>query len=493
MKDDAKPFDMVVIGGTGDLTRRKLLPALYYLHQLEALPSPGRILAAARPRLDRQRFLDDFAADSRQHIDPGEITDRSWNAFTERLEYISLDATDAASFGPLAELLAAEEGRERMFYLATPPRLYIAISRALAQAGLLDSRSRIVLEKPIGHDLASAQDINRGVGEFFSEEQIFRIDHYLGKETVQNLMALRFGNALFEPLWRAEHIDHVQITVAEQVGVEGRGGYYDRAGALRDMVQNHILQLLCLVAMEPPTRLTPDALRAEKIKVLRALRPIAGDDVARKTVRGQYRRGASAGEAVVAYSEEPKVPADSKTETYLALQAEIDNWRWAGVPFYLRTGKRMVHRLSEIVIQFKRVPHLMFDGLGNIEHDNRLVIRLQPDETIKLAVMMKTPGSGMDLKRVHLDLDLKEEFAGRTPGAYERLLMDIIRGNPALFMHREEVEEAWRWCEPILAGWRERDDLPIPYPAGSWGPSRSMKLFSHDHHDWYENILGGYF
>lgn len=485
-------FDMVVIGATGDLAQRKLLPSLYLLQQNGDLEPGGRILGIARHEGDHESYRVRVEASLREHLPEGAFQEAEWRTFGERLLYFSLTATDADELAPLAEALREQDApsRARVFYCATPPSLYGPISRALREAGLVDGRARIVLEKPIGHDLESAAEINRSVGEVFAEDQIYRIDHYLGKETVQNLMALRFGNALFEPLWRSERVDHVQITVAETLGVEGRGGYYDDAGALRDMVQNHLLQLLCLVAMEPPARRSQESIREEKIKVLRSLRPIAGGDVAHKTVRGQYRAGAVNGKSVVGYLEEPDTPADSQTETFVALKAEIDNWRWAGVPFYLRTGKRMGHRVSEIVIQLKKVPHMLFEDQVDQIQDNRLVIRLQPDESIKMGLMVKRPGTRMVLEPVSLNLNYKDTFRGRTPLAYERLLLDVILGNATLFMHRDEVEEAWRWIEPILDGWEERGGRPRTYVAGTWGPAESVALVVRDDRQWYEHIVG---
>jgi len=488
-----RPFDMVVIGGTGDLARRKLLPALYFLHKDEAIEASGRIFAVARHKLDREGYLADIFEDVREQIPATEFSEDVWASFTERIHYYSFSAIESENYRELREVLenAADAAqRSRVFYLATSPSIYGKTSRAIHAAGLVTEGSRIVLEKPIGHDLESAVEINAQVGEFFEEHQIYRIDHYLGKETVQNLMVLRFGNALYEPMWRREHIDHVQITVAETLGVEERGAYYDRAGALRDMVQNHILQLLCLVAMEPPARLDQDAIREEKIKVLRSLRPIRGSQVKRKTVRGRYRAGAIDGQVVKGYLEEEGIPEDSTTETFVALQAEIDNWRWAGVPFYLRTGKRMSARVSEIIIQFKRVPHMLFEDQGEMMEPNRLVIRLQPDESIKLGMMVKKPGTKVRLKRVHLNLNLRESFTGHTPLAYERLLLDVIRGNATLFIHRQEVEEAWRWIEPILDGWEERGKLPRQYGAGTWGPPESVALVVKEERSWYEQLVG---
>ncbi len=492
-------FDMVVIGGTGDLARRKLLPSLYFLHKYGELAPDGRIIALARQPMSIDGYREHVAESCRREIPPGELDEGVWDGFARRLHYATAPVADAASYAPLREVLDGAgsagngNGRVRVFYLATSPDLYGDLSRAIGEAGLTGADSRIVLEKPIGHDLRSAESINARVGEVFPEHQIYRIDHYLGKETVQNLMVLRFANALFEPLWRAEHIDHVQITVAERIGIEGRGEYYDRTGALRDMVQNHLLQLLCLVAMEPPARLEPEAIREEKIKVLRSLRPLVGADVAGKTVRAQYRPGMvsgelGAGERAAGYHEEEGIARDSATETFVALKAEIDNWRWAGVPFYLRTGKRMAYQVSEVIIQFRKVPHRIFgDRLGAVQ-DNRLVIRLQPDESIKLAMMVKCPGTAIRLKPVHLDLDLADTFEERTPLAYERLLLDVIKGSSTLFMHRSEVESAWRWIEPILDGWRGLGGRPRSYMAGSWGPEESIALMVRDERSWYEHL-----
>ena len=482
------PFDIVVVGATGDLGRRKLLPALYCLHKYGEISPEGRILAVSRREGGRDRVLARAGESARRHLG-AELTGADWRSFARRLDFVTLSATDASSYGPLSERLCGDPGRARIFYLATSPRFYGDISRAIAAAGLITDASRIVLEKPIGTDLRSASAINSSVGEAFAEHQIFRIDHYLGKETVQNLMAVRFGNVLFEPMWSCDRVDHVQITVAETLGVEGRGGYYDKVGALRDMVQNHLLQLLCLTAMEPPARLDQDAIREEKIKVLRALRAFEPADVAAKTVRGQYRAGAIGREPVAGYLEEPDVEESSATETFVALKAEIDNWRWAGVPFYLRTGKRMAHRVSEIVIQFKCVPHQLFRGRRGDVQPNRLVIRLQPDEFIKLGMMTKVPGAGMDLEWAELNLNLKDRPGSRIFQAYERLLLDVIGGVTTLFMHRTEVEAAWHWTEQILDGWQGRARPPQPYNAGTWGPPKSVALVERDGRSWYEHFV----
>ncbi|PKO49601.1 MAG: glucose-6-phosphate dehydrogenase, partial [Betaproteobacteria bacterium HGW-Betaproteobacteria-21] len=358
-----------------------------------------------------------------------------------------------ATFGALAECLGDVGRRSQVYYLSTAPALFTSICRNLHETGLITPESRVVLEKPLGHDLTSSRQINDEVGRYFGEAQIYRIDHYLGKESVQNLLALRFGNALFEPLWRREWISDVQITVAEQIGVEQRAEFYDKTGALRDMVQNHLLQLLCIVAMEPPASIDADAVRDEKLKILRALRPIATDEVPLRTVRGQYRAGASSGQPVAGYLEEPGVAAASRTETFVALQANIDTWRWAGVPFYLRTGKRMQERLAEIVINFRAVPHSIFGKRAAALQNNRLVITMQPDESVKLHLQAKRPGDQMVLNPVSLDLDFAEGSQSRRLDAYERLLMDVMRGNLTLFVRRDEQEAAWKWVEPIMSSW----------------------------------------
>jgi glucose-6-phosphate 1-dehydrogenase len=409
------------------------------------------------------------------------------DAFLKRLSYVTLDATQDKGWEGLAKALKAGEDRIRVFYLATSPDLFGPICERLGKNGLVTAKSRVVVEKPIGRDLESARAVNDAVGKVFPENRIYRIDHYLGKETVQNLMALRFANALFEPLWNANHIDHVQITVAETLGVESRAGYYDTAGALRDMVQNHMLQLLCLVAMEPPTSIEADAVRDEKLKVLKSLQPIVAHNGANMTVRGQYRAGASAGGAVPGYLDELGSPS-SKTETFVALKVEIGSWRWNSVPFYLRTGKRLPERVSEIVVTFKPIPHSVFDDSAGPIDTNRLVIRLQPDEGVKLWLMIKDPGpGGMRLQHVPLDMSFAEAFGVRNPDAYERLILDVVRGNQTLFMRRDEVEAAWNWIGPILDAWAVTADLPKPYTAGTWGPAAAVALIERDGRTWHED------
>ena len=481
-------FDLVVFGGTGDLARRKLLPALYHRDGDDQLPEASRIIGISRRSINRDDYLGQIDQALREHIDEDHIDENQLARFLHRLDHVTLDAKEDEGWSALNERLEGHEDRIRIFYLATAPALFGEVCQKIGEHRLNTSKSRVVLEKPIGRDLASAREINDAVGQVFAEDQTYRIDHYLGKETVQNLMVLRFANALFEPLWKAAAIDHVQITVAETIGVEGRGDYYDRSGALRDMVQNHILQLLCLVAMEPPTSLSADAVRDEKLKVLRALKPIVGDDVGKKTVRGQYRAGASNGAAVPGYLEESGSEQDSRTETFVALKAEIENWRWSGVPFYLRTGKRLAARNSEIVVHFKSIPHSIFPVPTDDIKANLLVVRLQPDEGMELSLMVKDPGpGGMRLRPASLNLSFAETFKVRYRDAYERLLMDVVRGNPTLFMRRDEVEAAWSWIEPVITAWNERGEEPRPYTASTWGPSAAVALIERDGRTWHED------
>jgi glucose-6-phosphate 1-dehydrogenase len=380
-------------------------------------------------------------------------------------------------------LLQGFEERIRAIYLATPPTLFGPVAKGFKVNNLMTEHMRIVLEKPVGDDYASAKAINDEVGACFRENQIFRIDHYLGKETVQNLLALRFGNSLFEPLWRREVVDHVQITVAEDLGVDNRIAFYNEIGTLRDMVQNHLLQLICLVAMEPPSDLNDDAVRDEKLKVLKALKPITAQLVNSNTVRAQYDAGAINGIAVPGYAEQISTP--TTTETFVALKVEVDNWRWSGVPFYLRTGKRLARKHSEIVIQFKPVPHAIFNDAQHETVPNQLSIMLQPDEGIKLTIMAKEPGSGgFDLKPVSLDLSFEETFGVRYPDAYERLLIEALRGNPALFMRKDEIETAWQWIDGIIAGWNASRHKLETYVAGSWGPSGASTMLDRDGRAW---------
>ena len=478
-----EPLDLVIFGGAGDLSVRKLLPALYMAHLHNNLPEATRIHALGRQPWDRQAF-NAFVHDKvRDFIDPSALEHAAWLGFLARLNYVCIDATQASDFEKLSSAL--QPGSDRVYYLATAPTLFTGICAHLHSAGLIDPRSRVVLEKPLGHDLASARAINDEVGRYFTEAQTFRIDHYLGKETVQNLMVLRFGNIIFEPLWRSPYIKSVQITVAESVGVGSRAGFYDGTGALRDMVQNHLLQLLCIVAMEPPVSLDPDAVRDEKLKVLRSLRPMSPADVARDTVRGQYTAGHIDGQRVPGYQDEAQVPAGSRTETFVALRARIDNWRWANVPIFLRTGKRMAERRSEIVVEFADLPCSLFPDTPR-QPVNRLVLRLQPEEHVQLQMMAKEPGSGMRLRPVHLDLDLQSAFTERRAEAYERLLIDVIKGRLTHFMRRDELEAAWAWIDPIQQGWAALGEAPRPYAAGGWGPAAASSLLASENAAWAE-------
>jgi len=481
------PFDLVLFGGTGDLAMRKLLPALFRRHCAGAIAPGSRIIGLARSAHDDDEYRAQAEKALRAHLGADYRAD-AWPQFAAVLSYLRVDATVAADYGVLAAKLGQRPGVARIFSLSTAPDLFAAICRELAAAGIVTPDSRIMLEKPLGEDGASARRINDTVGAMVGERQIYRIDHYLGKETVQNLLALRFGNALFEPLWRRGQIRHVQITVAEQLGVEARGTFYDRTGALRDMVQNHLLQLLCILAMEPPASSAADAVRDEKLKVLRALRPIGDAEALIKTVRGQYRGGVVGTSRAAGYLEESGVEPASRTETFVAIKAEIDTWRWAGVPFYLRTGKRLHDQVAEIVVTFDQVPHSIFAGPFSSQPPNRLVIRLQPDECITLRILAKSPGEAMRLKPVDLALDLGESFKGRPLEAYERLLGDAIQGNLTLFMRRDEIEAAWDWIDPIRSAWDADDDAPRPYAAGSWGPAASSALIARDGFAWHDEM-----
>ena len=484
-----EPFDCIVFGATGDLTLRKLLPALYNRFRDGQIPDTARIIGAARSEFDDAGFRARTAGALAKHVAKPDMDEAVAARFLQLVHYAQGDAGHEGGLVNLAGLLAEQPDRIRVFYLATSPGLYGPICNNLKTAGLVTEHSRVVLEKPIGTDLASAREINDVVGRVFTEAQTFRIDHYLGKETVQNLLALRFANVVFERLWNSDVIDHVQITVGETVGVEGRGDYYDTSGALRDMVQNHLMQLLCLLAMEPPTSLEADSVRDEKLKVLHSLKPVALHEVSHVTVRGQYSQGAVDGKAVPGYLADLGPGRTSRTETFVALKAEIQNWRWHGVPFYLRSGKRLPAKVSEIVVQFRSAPFNVFQREGQALSPNKLIVRLQPEEGMKLELMTKNPEpGGLHLSPTQLDISFEAAFGTRYPDAYERLLMDSVRGNPTLFMRRDEVEAAWSWVEPIINGWNDSREPPRLYPAGSWGPTSAIALIERDGRTWHEEI-----
>ena len=472
-----EPFDLVIFGGTGDLAKRKILPGLYRRFLACQIPVDARIVAAARTDLDDAAYREMVRPAIEAGLRQGDEGGTALEAFLDRVSYVAVDAQGEDGWSALCACM--RDDAVRTFYLSVAPALFAPLADRLHRHGLARRGSRLVLEKPFGHDLESARQLNRTLSEHFDEGQIYRIDHYLGKETVQNLMAVRFGNVLFEPLWNSQFVDHIQITVAESVGVGGRGEYYDRAGAMRDMVQNHLMQLLCLIAMEPPSRYQPDAVRDEKLKVIRALEAPAPRDI----VRGQYAAGAD----TASYREDVG-DARSRTECFVALKLHVSNWRWAGTPFYLRTGKRLRGRQSEIAIVFKDAPHSIF---GDTErHANALIIRLQPNEGITLCVTIKEPGpGGMRLTEVPLDMSFAETLgpeAGNFPDAYERLVMDVIRGDQTLFMRGDEVEAAWSWTDPVIAAWEARGDTPKPYEPGSAGPEDAAVMMHREGRKWRE-------
>jgi glucose-6-phosphate 1-dehydrogenase len=481
---------LVLFGATGDLAKRMLWPSLYALDQDGLLPAKFQLIGAATSVVSH----DDFIAKVRESVQKSANSplydEAKFAAFAKRIRYVSVNVQAPGGLEPIRAALepAGPDDGGVIYYLSTGPQLFGPICLALRDHGLVDKQSRITIEKPIGTDTGSALKVNEAIGEAFDENQVFRIDHYLGKEAVQNLLALRFANAIFEPLWNANAIEQVQITVAETVGVGGRWSFYDGTGTLRDMVQSHLLQLLCLVAMEPPASFTPSAVRNEKVKVLWSLRPITAADVATHTVRGQYAAGFSGGESSVGYLEEGGANPASDTETFVALKVEVNNWRWAGVPFYLRTGKRMQRRSSEIMIQFKPAPYNIFADIGATLAPNALLIKLQPDEMITLTLMHKKPGlNEVRLAEVPLNLSLGDAFTkARRRIAYERMLLDVLRNNSALFVRRDEIEASWKWIDGIIDGWKSTGQKCKAYGAGSWGPTAAIALTERNGHSWHE-------
>ena len=470
------PFDLIIFGGTGDLAQRKIMPALFRRFCAGQWPRDAQVIGAARGDLDRAGFQAVVAKSLRSYAPDLARNGDALDAFLQRVGFVRLDALSDAGWDQLAGLL--DNARVRAFYFSVGPGLFAPLATRIQAHNLATDKTRIVVEKPFGHDLESSRALNATLAAHFDESQIYRIDHYLGKETVQNLMAVRFGNMLFEPLWNSQYVDHIQITVAETVGIDGREDYYDRAGAMRDMMQNHLMQLLCLIAMEPPAKFDPDAVRDEKLKVIRALDPVEPHHI----VRGQFGAGADG----PGYRDVVGNPR-SATESYVALRAHVSNWRWAGTPFYLRTGKRLVARSSVINVLFKDAPHSIF-GAAAGRHANALSIRLQPNEGITLKVTIKEPGpGGMRLVDVPLDMSFAEALgpdSDTPPDAYERLVMDVIRGNQTLFMRGDEVEAAWAWVDPIIAGWQARGDVPKPYDSGSTGPGDAELLMKRDGRHW---------
>jgi glucose-6-phosphate 1-dehydrogenase len=480
-------FDLVLFGGTGDLAWRKLLPALFQAFRHGTLPKEGRIIGVARDDLSHEQYRELI----RQRFESVDLSKRptpeEFSRFAELLQFQRMDLSKPEDYARLKGRLEQRNADQVVMYLATAPTLFMQACEQFAAAGLNTPRTRIVLEKPLGHDLHSNREINDVVRRGFSEQQVFRIDHYLGKPAVQNLFALRFGNSLFEPLWRREHIANIQVTIAEELGVEKRGAFYDGTGALRDMVQNHALQLVCALAMEPPISSDADAIRDEKLKVLRSLRPWTPEAIQQFAVRGQYAAGGVNGEQVPGYREEAGVDPASTTETFVALRGIIANWRWAGVPFYIRTGKRLAARDAHIVVNFRAAPHAIFrTPLGGA---NRLVIQLQPRDGLQLHLLAQGQESrrhDQSLAPVHLDLDFDKRFGSERVGAYERLLLDVIDGRLNLFVRSDEQEAAWRWVEPLLDTWQGNDTGLRPYAAGSWGPSAASAMIARDGFCWSE-------
>lgn len=481
-------FNLMLFGATGDLALRKLFPALYRYCRETGFTPETRILGLGRSVLNRDEFHTLIASSLKQHLD-SEWEEDVWVQFQSHLDYLSTQQGGDHLLAAYGHQYPTHEAHPGVVYLSTPSSAYEGICELLSSANIINAYTRLVLEKPIGHDLASANELNRTLTRHFHESQIYRIDHYLGKETVQNLFVLRFANPLFESLWNHHYIDHIQITIAESIGIEGRIDFYDETGALRDMLQNHLLQLLCIVAMEPPSVIEPDEVRDEKLKVLRSLRPLSEQQIIEQVVRGQYAAGVINGTPVNGYTQENDAPQESNTETFVALKLNIDNLRWAGVPFYLRTGKRMPQRTCQIVVQFKPIAHSIFNRTSTHLTNNRLVITLQPDESIKLRLCGKRPGRGMDVRSIDLDLSAQDRKSIGKVDAYQRLLADVVHGDPTLFVRQDEMEAAWRWVDPILAHWVENASQPDLYNAGSWGPASSTLLLARDGNVWHEGAI----
>ena len=486
------PAVMVIFGASGDLTARKLVPALYDLAAQRRLPLEFAVVGVSRTEMSHEEFREKLRKSLEEHRS-GKISDDVWKSFSNGIFYLAGDSKKAESYDELKKFLKQVDGERgtrgnRAFYLSTSPSLVPAVVERLGESGLNNGEdggwSRVVVEKPFGRDLESARELNEEIRRYFKESQIYRIDHYLGKETVQNILALRFANGIFEPLWNQHYVDHVQITVAEDIGVGTRGAFYEEAGALRDIVQNHLMQILCLTAMEPPVAFDAQSVREEKVKVLKAMRRIPEDDVRNNAVRGQYESGWVWGEEVTGYREEEDVAPDSVTDTFVALKMFVDNWRWAGVPFYVRAGKRMPKKSTEIAIQFKPTPHTPFAGDDTEDLDpNVLVIRIQPEEGISLKIGAKVPGQGFEVSSVNMDLLYGTAFLEEAPDAYQRLLLDLMLGDPTLFIRADEAEAAWSILAPVMEAWAEKKEVAM-YPAGEWGPKDSDGLLERDGRKW---------
>jgi len=487
-----EPGIIVIFGASGDLTARKLVPALYDLAAQRRLPMEFAVVGISRSEMSHDEFRERLRGSLEKHRSD-QFSEDVWESFRRSLFYLSGDSKKPETYEELKGFLQELDGERgtggnRIFYLSSSPSLFSTIVERLGEAGMSEEEdggyARLVVEKPFGRDLESAKDLNKDILRYFDERQIYRIDHYLGKDTVQNILALRFSNGIFEPIWNQHYVDHVQITVAEDIGVGTRGAFYEEAGALRDIVQNHVMQVLCLTAMEPPVTFDAESVREEKVKVLKAVRPIPEDRVKEYAVRGQYERGWVFGEEVEGYREEGDVAPDSTTETFVALKLFVDNWRWAGAPFYIRAGKRLPKKATEIAIQFRPTPHTMFArGETRGLEPNVLVMRIQPEEGISLKIGAKVPGSGFEVSSVNMDLLYGTAFLEEAPDAYQRLLLDLMLGDPTLFIRADEAEGAWGILEPVMRAWSESEEIPT-YPAGTWGPKEADELLGHDGREW---------
>ena len=482
-----KPCDLVIYGALGDLSTRKLIISLYRLDKAGLLENDTCIIGVDLHVKDNSKFVKVAQNSLKKYLNE-DVDKAVWDKFSARLNYLQIDLTQMEQYKKLGTVVDSEK-KILVNYFSVAPFLFKHICQGLNQSGILTNTSRVVMEKPLGHDLQSSQEINDAFAAVFNEDQIFRIDHYLGKETVLNLLALRFANSIFTSNWDHNTIDSIQITVAEEVGIEGRWEYFDQTGQLRDMLQNHLLQILTFIAMEPPVNLEAKSIRREKIKILEALRPITASNASEKTVRGQYKAGFVRGQEVPGYLEEEDANTESTTESFVALRVDIDNWRWADVPFYLRTGKRMHNKRTEIVINFKQLPHNIFKDSFQDLPANKLVIHLQPKEGVDIQMLNKVPGidGSIKLQRTKLDLSFSETFKDKKVfGGYERLILEAMRGNPTLFLSREEIEQAWTWVDSIQNAWAHQNETPKPYPAGSWGPVSSVALLARDGRAWEE-------